>query len=656
MFNDLFLMSIWKRFRVSIFIFMILNQWYLPAMAALPYKPAPAPGFRPELDWINTKGPVRLADFKGKFVIVNFWTYGNVICQAGIVELKRLIREFPNEVVVIGIHSGKFIAERKTENIRKAVLRFGIFYPVGNDEQFRAWSDFNVDVWPTTILIDPDGVEIFRHTGTPLYENIKIQIERFRDYYGPKIDRREYDWPQQVQSQEQGSLFFPTQVLIDEKEGGLYIADSGHQRIVLADLSGLVKDVIGSGEAGDKDGQFFEAAFQDPEGLVWDGRFLYIADRGNNKIKRADLVSRQVSTVKNGSNLNLKGSPWGLIRDNNHLYITLSGVNQIHKWEIGSGQFHLVSGRGSEDVQDGPLLEASFAQPSGIAIDNEMLYIVDSQASAIRQINLLPKGEVLTLVGVNRFEFGDHDGLSHEALLQHPTGVTWKEGELIFCDTYNNKIKILNITSRKVMSLAGDGKVGFLDGSFESARFNGPQGIIYNSGKLYVADTNNHAIRILALDKREVSTLYLNWPDSFLQRLRARGDEIVAQKNEMISGKYVQKVVWRTSQPNQIKRVQWLMHLPLGCRLNPAKLSQIRFFDDSKKLIKGFQLNSSEVSLPLFRTFTGNKLFAEVTLFYVDKNRPAMDYLKQLIIEINLKKGDPKDLFLEIAPLTFATD
>ena len=104
------------------------------AVAAHPFSQrAQAPEFPRDMDWLNTGGPLRLRDLKGKFVLLDFWTYCCINCLHILPELKKLEHAFPNELVVIGVHSAKFDTEKVSDNIREAVLRYEIEHPVVND-------------------------------------------------------------------------------------------------------------------------------------------------------------------------------------------------------------------------------------------------------------------------------------------------------------------------------------------------------------------------------------------------------------------------------------------------------------------------------------------------------------------------------------------
>ena len=177
--------------------------------------------------------------------------------------------------------------------------------------------------------------------------------------------------------------------------------------------------------------------------------------------------------------------------------------------DLYSNKLSIHAGSGYENIIDGELLSAALAQPSGITTDGNKLYFADSEVSAIRAADINRNGKVTTIIGHGLFDFGDIDGDENTARFQHPLGIVHVGGLLYVADTYNNKIKVVDPRTRKSRTLAGSVKEGNTDGSFESSTFDEPCGISYANEKLYVADTNNGAIRILNLKTKTVSTLEL---------------------------------------------------------------------------------------------------------------------------------------------------
>ena len=158
---------------------------------------------------------------------------------------------------------------------------------------------------------------------------------------------------------------------------------------------------------------------------------------------------------------------------------------------------------------DGVLAEAALAQPSGITTDSKKLYFTDSETSAVRAADLDRAGNVETIVGLHLFEFGDVDGVGEDVRLQHPIGIDILDGILYIADTYNNRIKKIDPFTREASGLIGSGVAGVTDGAAENAKFHEPGGLSIANGKIYIADTNNHAIRVADMETLEVTTLEL---------------------------------------------------------------------------------------------------------------------------------------------------
>src|SRR5213594_2479611 len=129
-----------------------------------------APEFPDGMEWLNTERPLSIRQLKGKVVLLDFWTYCCINCMHIIPDLKKLERKYPNELVVIGVHSAKFENEKNTENIRRIVLRYEIEHPIVNDADFAIWRAYAVDAWPTRFLIDPAGYVIGKLSGEGGYE------------------------------------------------------------------------------------------------------------------------------------------------------------------------------------------------------------------------------------------------------------------------------------------------------------------------------------------------------------------------------------------------------------------------------------------------------------------------------------------------------
>lgn len=495
--------------------------------------------------WVNTERPLTLAELRGRFVLLDFWTYCCINCMHVLPELMKLEQAFPNELVVIGIHSAKFAGEQESDNIREAAHRYEIEHPIVNDAHMAIWRQYGARSWPTLVLIDPAGDVVWAASGEREFAEMKAVIERGLPYYRAQGLLVPAPRPETSTDKKQNAstLRFPGKVLADEATQRLFVADSNHNRILVVDFKGNTQQVIGSGAIGSIDGQFEQCRFNHPQGLALVGNLLYVADTENHLLRKVDLVEKQVTTVAGtgvrgtgwpgwgerdrGTGQQYSGvpkstplaSPWALWHHGDRLYIAMAGTHQIWQMPLNEREIGPFAGNGREDIADGPLLPAvpydtrfaAFAQPSGLASDGKRLFVADSEGSAVRSLPLDGKGEVTTLVGLTGtlFDFGDIDGTGHEVRLQHPLGVAWWDGKLYVADTYNNKIKVLDTEAQTCRTIAGSGTAGNQDADDgHRASFNEPAGLSAANGQLYVADTNSHAIRVVELTPpHRVSTL-----------------------------------------------------------------------------------------------------------------------------------------------------
>jgi len=423
-------------------------------------------------------------------------------------QLRRIERKYGDRVIVVGVHSPKFPAERETANLREAVLRYRIEHPVVNDRDFGVWNQFGGRAWPTLMFVDPQGRVIGKHEG-------ELPFEQFDPLVGgmlKEFEERGILDPsaaaialEQIQEPAR-TLKFPGKVLA--AEGALYIADTNHHRIVKAGLDGAIQKTYGSGDPGLLDGPAAQAAFQQPQGMAKFGTTLYVADTENHAIRSIDLESGVVTTLA-GTGEQAQGaaaaggpgrstalsSPWDLALAGRLLYIAMAGTHQIWSLDLDSGAVARFAGTGREGLLDGPAAEACFAQPSGLALAGGHLYVADSEVSAVRDIELRPN-LVTTIAGEDLFVFGDQDGEGDAVRLQHPLGITTRDGVLFLADSYNNKIKRVEPRRRAVTTWLGGGAAGCADGAGTAAAFREPGGVCAGANGLYIADTNNHRIAV----------------------------------------------------------------------------------------------------------------------------------------------------------------
>ncbi|GHO84303.1 thioredoxin-like domain-containing protein [Dictyobacter formicarum] len=489
-----------------------------------------APDFPTNLDWINSDHPLSMTELRGQMVILHFWTFCCVNCMHALAQLRIIAAAFPDTLTVISVHSPKFPREQFTNSVRDAVLRYGIEHPVVNDRSMYLWQQYAVRAWPSLVFIDPEGRVIQRREGeiepTQAIALIKPMLEEFEAR--GLLSHQPLRFTHEVATQ--SLLAFPGKIAVDSAADRLVISDSAHHRIIETGLDGHIRQVIGTGNMGRADGGFDQAQFNRPQGVHLVGNLLYVADTDNHLIRKVDLTIRHVATIAGtGEQYGLSrtpasgpahsialNSPWDLQwrhdapDDRDDLFIAMAGNHQIAVLHLNEEKIEPFAGRGPEGIGDGPYQEAFFAQPNSLALAENILYVADSETSAVRAIDLSASKQVHTLVGQGLFVFGDQDGIGDEVLLQHVQALCVWQQQIYLADTYNNRIKILNPATRQVRMLAGTGTAGLKNGTFKEAQFNEPAGIAAANGKLYVADTNNSVIRVLDLDTQTVSTLHIH--------------------------------------------------------------------------------------------------------------------------------------------------
>jgi thiol-disulfide isomerase/thioredoxin len=472
-------------------------------------------------DWLGVSKPLTLQELRGKIVLIDFWTLCCINCMQTLPEIAKLEKKYPQQLVVLGVHTPKFENERNPESVRQAMLRYEIAHPVLTDPDRNLWRKYGVQGWPSLILIDPEGflvgrLELERPKNYEVLDqaiNQTIRIHRAKKTLNEEL----LPFQKAQAAAKSGPLYFPGNVLADEAGSRLFIADSTHHRLVVTDLEGKRLAIVGTGTAGKTDGAFEKAQFSDPQGMALRGEVLYVADRKNHLIRAVDLKGQTVKTVagigsqgldrtRGGAALKTGlNSPWALHLKDNRLFIANAGSNQLWVLDLSKAALMPFAGTSNEDIIDGARYQAGLAQPSALTSDGTQLYFADSETSSIRCVPLDGRGPVRTLVGKGMFDYGDRDGTPEVARLQHPLGVVYSDGILYIADTYNHKIKTLDPRNGKCSALAAEPA----DSTDTGRMFNEPGGISFAAGKLYIADTNAHRIRVLNVKTRQVSTLPL---------------------------------------------------------------------------------------------------------------------------------------------------
>ena len=465
---------------------------------------------RADLQWFNVAKPLPIASLRGRIVILDFWTEGCINCIHIIPILRGIEQKYPEQVVVIGVHSPKFAEEKSAESVKDAIGRYEIRHPIVHDPTLSIWRDYRIEAWPTLVIIGADGNILARVPGEPDPAHFGKAIGELVARSGEAGALQPAKLALEPAPTPKGRFLFPGKIKIAPgKTTQWVLADAGHNQIVLLDDSGSEVARYGSGDAGLKDGARMQARFDHPQGLIADEAAIYVADTGSHSIRRIDRASGAVTTLagngNRGSVLPVTGlpspaettalaSPWDLEKKGDALYFANAGTHQIGVLDLAKHTVSRLAGSGAEDLKSGSANTAAFAQPSGLALtrDGTTLYVADSESSAIRAISLGAKASTATLVGAGLFDFGRVDGGFDVARLQHPLGVAAGDDHVLVADTYNSRVRTLDL-KRKTVSEFDGGKYTCTDPVCYPTRE--PAGIaIASTDRILLVDTGNHRV------------------------------------------------------------------------------------------------------------------------------------------------------------------
>jgi thiol-disulfide isomerase/thioredoxin/streptogramin lyase len=419
--------------------------------------------------WINTGGrALSLAELRGRIVLLDFWTFCCANCLHVLDELREIEEEFADVLVVVGVHSPKFVHEADHDALIAACERYEVRHAVLDDPDLATWKAYAVRAWPTLAVVDPEGYVVAQMSGEGHAHGLRALLNELIDTHEAKGTLRRGENPYTPPEPQPTALRFPGKVL--GLPGGTYlVSDTTHHSLVeLADDAETVLRRFGSGDRGLTDGKADEARFSEPQGVcLLDGTTVVVADTVNHALRTLDLTTGEVRTVAGTGRQRSQGdpasgparevnlsSPWDLAVLGDRVLIAMAGIHQVWAYDPKQGTVAAVAGTTNEGLVDGPAAEAWFSQPSGLTVDPAgRLWIADSESSALRRLDP-GTGEVRTAVGQGLFDFGLRDGAAGQALLQHPLGVTaLPDGSIAVSDTYNGAIRRYDPTTNTVSTL-----------------------------------------------------------------------------------------------------------------------------------------------------------------------------------------------------------
>ncbi len=460
--------------------------------------PAKAPAAPPSvelpgaLEWLNAP-PQSLRALRGQVVVVGAFNSGSAWSETFLDALGLLQSRFPDTVRVLGLHLPKYAAERDAGTALKAVNRLELGFPVAHDPQWAGWRALGFTAWPSAALIDHRGVLREILVGDGQAATLASRVEALVDEGAVGV--RDGARGHLLRSPEpDGALRFPSGLALAGER--LYVADTGHHRVLELALDGRIVRSFGSGHPDFLDGPPDEAAFRRPRAVAAGREAIFVADAGNHALRLIDLRSGAVRTlighgqpgtpregkVEDPRETSLH-APWGVAATADQVFLALAGEQQLWRYDLASGRLQRLAGSGRFALEDGVGAEASFGQPAGLALVHQSLYSADAGASAIRQVQL-GSATVNTLLGQGPWTHGDADGVRGHALLAGPVAVAGEPGApvLWIADAGNRSLRRLKLGGGDLQTLALD------------ARLQRPAGLAVADGVLWATDADAHAL------------------------------------------------------------------------------------------------------------------------------------------------------------------
>ncbi|HTL23117.1 MAG TPA: thioredoxin-like domain-containing protein, partial [Mycobacteriales bacterium] len=182
--------------------------------------------------WIGTDGPLSLEALRGRFVLLDFWTFCCVNCLHVLEELRPLEERFADVLTVVGVHSPKFVHEADHGAVVAAVERYGVHHPVLDDPDLSTWKQYAVRAWPTLVLVDPEGYVVHVASGEGHAEGLGRLLAELVAEHDAKGTLRRGDSPYVPPPPAASALSFPGKAL-RLADGRLLVSDSSHDSVVL---------------------------------------------------------------------------------------------------------------------------------------------------------------------------------------------------------------------------------------------------------------------------------------------------------------------------------------------------------------------------------------------------------------------------------------
>lgn len=390
--------------------------------------------------WIGVDHPLTMAGLRGHVVVIVFWSSRDVTSLRVIEELRRLDHEYAEEVVVVGVHWPRSAVEATHASVAQAVARHRIGHPVLDDPDGTTAAAFKVTDRPTLVVVGPDGSVVGSRQGEGHGRSVGLVVAELLAADALPLDPLATLLPGPVPD----PLAFPAAVAASDDGDRLAIADTGHDRVIVATLDGLVLAAF--------------TGYDQPAGVAFDGRRLLVCDTAAGRV-----VSSTGEVVADGI-----AWPTDLVSAGDGSWVvTEGGGHRLVRVRPGEISTRVAAGNGTRGLVDGPDLRAELDQPSGVARDAAGVVFLDSGTGRLRRLQAGRRGgEVTSLAGG----------------LHHPRGVAARpDGDAVYVsDTMASALMAWDGEQLRRLAVDGLDEPGGLD--------------LLPDGRLVVADTNHHRV------------------------------------------------------------------------------------------------------------------------------------------------------------------
>ncbi|MDX2082855.1 MAG: thioredoxin-like domain-containing protein [Rickettsiales bacterium] len=577
--------------------------------------------------WLNLSRPLAISDLQDRILILNFWSHDCLNCGEVLQEMKKLQEQFGSKITIIGVHLSKFDTDKNFSQIRKDIIRNDITFPVVNDLNSRISDNFKINSLPSLVIINPHGKLEKTYIGDAEILKAKTEIKKLVGHFKYELNRDPLPTALEKYNIDGNVLSFPTKieyvsdfVYKSHHSSALFISNSGKNNIIITSLSGDIILKIGSGIAALQDGNFEDAAFNSPQGLIYHDEKLYVADAGNHALREIDFKNNKVTTLigsgKKGAATKYNDEVYDaksfelafpsdikFFPDHENIVIANLATNQILTYNIRKETITTLAGNGLEGIKDGKYPQNALAQTSAMSVYNKKLYFLDAKTGALRFID--EAKNVKTLIA-NK----------DQKQLQYPLGLIVDDTGAYISDSLNNSIKKYDFTSGQINILSGTKKSG--DNLGADTKFDRPQGIAAVLNNLYVVDSNNN--RVVVLNRGSLNSSLLNVmpplklpKEGFLEYLPnlERSPDLAIKSKSEIKLKIDLKQGWKINE------------------MGPSFINLLEIVkDDQANLITVFdwhEIKNKELQLPKLQS--DKKYVVQGVIYYCENKINALCYI-----------------------------